>query len=295
MESQRTRIFRRLCCDVLRTCAHRETVELLDPTMQIFVKNIAGKSVTLDVEPSDSILRVKQKVQVRERIPVKDQHLVFGGRDLSNGKSLGGYNIGQESTLHLVLQVVGGMPKKGKGKKAKGKGGGDDGAEITPERKVQMLEAEKIALTRELGHFKQQARKAVSEKKELEEGINGLKDELSTAEDVKLQIVKDMTRQYKSMQENLLNQVNEAHDTIAKLKQDLAASGQSMNQSQRDFQHIIEQKDATIRDQNRKMEDMANEFAEMLKETLEKMRQRIEVSSVTWESDKGGSRAAGAP
>ena len=185
------------------------------------------------------------------------------------------------------------MPKKGKGKKAKGKGAGEDGAEITPERKVQFLESEKLALTRELGHYKQQAREAVSRKKELEENIGELKDELATAEDVKLQIVKDMTRQYKSMQDNLMNQVNEAHDTIEKLKKELSASAQNMNQSQRDFQHVIEQKDATIRDQNRKMEDMANEFAEMLKETLEKMRQRIEVSSVSWENDK--SRAAGAP
>ena len=184
-----------------------------------------------------------------------------------------------------------GKKAKGKGKK---KGGGEDGAEISPEQKVQLMEAEKLALTRELGHYKMEARKALQDKREVEEKLVQVKDELSTAEDVKLQIVKDMTRQYKSMQENLLNQINEAHETIAKLKSELVTSGQSMNESQRDFQHIVEQKDATIRDQNRKMEDMANEFSEMLKETLEKMRQRIEVSSVTWESDKGRGTAAGA-
>ena len=85
------------------------------------------------------------------------------------------------------------MAKKGKGgKKGKGKAP-EDGAEITPERRVQMLEAEKIALTRELAHYKQEARKAISRRKELEESITDVKDELNTAEDVKLQIVKDMT------------------------------------------------------------------------------------------------------
>jgi hypothetical protein len=179
------------------------------------------------------------------------------------------------------------MAKKKKGKKKTA----DDGAEVTPERKVQMLEAEQIGLKRELAHYKQESRKAVSNKKDTQDTLVQVKAELKTSEEIKLQIVKDMTRQYKSMQENLMNQIKEAHETIEKLKHDLEDSGQSQAQSQRDFQSVIEQKDKTIRDQNRKMEDMANEFAEMLKETLEKMRQRIEVSSVTWESDKGRGRA----
>jgi hypothetical protein len=81
-----------------------------------------------------------------------------------------------------------------------------------------MLEAEKVALTRELAHYKQEAMRAVAEKKEVQDNLASVKDELATAEDVKLQIVKDMTRQYKSMQENLMKQITEAHDTIEKLK-----------------------------------------------------------------------------
>eukprot|EP00750_Incisomonas_marina_P000784 INCI10584.1.p1 GENE.INCI10584.1~~INCI10584.1.p1 ORF type:complete len:262 (-),score=73.72 INCI10584.1:173-958(-) len=255
--------------------------------MQLFVRIPDGKTITLNVDGADGVEALKQGIERKEGVPLVQQRLTFGGCQLEEGRPLSAYNIQRESTVELALRLVGGMAKKAKGK-GKGKAAAEDGAEITPERKVQMLEAEKLALTRELAHYKQEARKAVAQKKELEGSIAEVKEELTTAEDVKLQIVKDMTRQYKSMQENLLNQVNEAHETIMKLKQDLQSSGQSMSASQLDFQAIIEQKDTTIRDQNRKMEDMANEFAEMLKETLEKMRQRIEVSSVTWENEKAG-------
>jgi len=254
--------------------------------MQIFVAAGCCNTITLNVDRTTSVDDLVTLIENRTGLANSNAYVCFAGRVLQSGRVLADYNLQGLETVQVHPRLIGGMAKK----KGKGKGkakGADDGAEITPERKVQMLEAEKIALTRELAHYKQQARKAVSDKRDLEEKIGNVQEELTTAEDVKLQIVKDMTRQYKSMQENLLNQVNEAHETIVKLKHELAAAGQSMNASQRDFQHIIEQKDNTIRDQNRKMEDMANEFSEMLKETLEKMRQRIEVSSVTWESEKG--------
>jgi len=94
--------------DDLKTTLFGDKILRFRGGMQVFVKTLTGKTITVDCEPDESVESLKAKIQEKEGVAPDQQRIIFGGKQLDSLKSLSDYDIDDDSTLHLVLRLRGG-------------------------------------------------------------------------------------------------------------------------------------------------------------------------------------------
>ena len=180
-------------------------------------------------------------------------------------------------------------PKKGgKAKKgAKKEDGPEEGAPLTPEDEAKMYLATCQSLQMQLADRSDDMNQALDERRQMEEKCSKLRGDFEDEQKTAFEITRDMTRQYKGMQEQLVDRITQLSHTVQELQDKLEEAEQHLEHTKRDKDRIIALKDDEIAQMKARMEDMAQEFGGMLKETLDKMRERIELSSTNLDMEAG--------
>jgi len=114
--------------------------------MQLFVKTLTGKTVSIEVEEGESIEDVKAKIAEKEGIPPEQQRLIFGGQQLQDSKNLDDYDVGDDSTLHLVLRLRGGKIKNITINKVLGKGSFEVDEDFVKKNLVGLTDADRTIM-----------------------------------------------------------------------------------------------------------------------------------------------------
>jgi len=158
----------------------------------------------------------------------------------------------------------------------------------------QLLEQARLrieSLEQQLVWREEKVQTALQGQRELQDRVTAYHTDFEREKEDIFDISADMTRQYKGMQEELIAQINKLEQTIAERDDQVEKLQVALEEVRRQMTVELALKDNEIEGQKQKMEDMAMEFGEMLKETLDKMSEKIEITNQGWEAGTGDSIA----
>ncbi|CAI2379492.1 unnamed protein product [Moneuplotes crassus] len=171
--------------------------------------------------------------------------------------------------------------KKGKGKKKKGGGLGDP----TPEELSWILQTEKESLQKKLIDEQHRANTEKAAENEVKSKVMKIEKDFEEEVERTADIISDMTRQYKSKEEDLLNKICNFEERVTKLKETTEERKITIDTLKKEKEDKLDEKNKLIKELKDNIDSMSSQFAEMLKETLNKMKTRIENANKQWEEE----------
>lgn len=171
---------------------------------------------------------------------------------------------------------------KGKGKGKDGAGSGADGGELSSAQQITLLKKESEALRLQLTSQHKLNLSTCLEKEEMKKEVKQLRTSFEAKGTETYELARNMTRQYKALQKELNDRIEALEIEKQAVESALEEEKTERVQECKEFQRVVETKEQEIRDQKEKIEELAQEFGDMLKETLEKLNERIEIHSDEW-------------
>lgn len=178
-------------------------------------------------------------------------------------------------------------PKKSGGDGSKKKAKAEPEAELSPAELLQKATLRIESLEQQLVWKEERMMEAVRSQKELRDRVFQYHNDFSKEKEDVLDVTSHMITQYTAMKEELMRKINALESTITSQRDELEMARIEHEETKKEKDQIIALKDAEIAEQKQKMEEMALEFGGMLRETLDRLGERIESTSTTWEVETG--------
>lgn len=151
-----------------------------------------------------------------------------------------------------------------------------------PEDKIKYLEGQNHSLQYQLANRSEINASITERYEEMKEALHSMNDKLEKEKKLTLHLTRDMTRQYKGMQDELLNKINKRDNMIQNLTDELQKERDENIRSLKDKDETIEERDEHIKSLEAKMEELCALFAKMLEDASETMKERIEIQSACY-------------
>jgi 23S rRNA G2069 N7-methylase RlmK/C1962 C5-methylase RlmI len=155
----------------------------------------------------------------------------------------------------------------------------EQGGELDAEQKLKLYMLTCQSLQVQLAERTEEASKAIAAKRELQARVDQISNDFETEKQETAKIMQGMTNQYKQMMEQMMTETNNLQSTVQVLKDQLDAEAKRRADAQKEHDRIVQMKDEEIRNLRKEQDDLVDEFEKMLQETLNKMKERIEITT----------------